>query len=228
MFFASALVIYALLAQAALAAPRGFGSILEERVARRRSGLQTSVLTSNASMSPEVAVSRRSGNWAGGVSSMLISVPTSAWKIVTGTFVVPTAPSLPSTTILPDKIYSVDIWVGIDGSLCKTGLLQAGVNIEFDQKTERMTFNGRFQLRTVYKPSTGFFVAWYSLDSGKNAPPGSDEPGAVDLSQSQLPISPGDTVTVIVTGTATNAGSITIINQSQELVRFCPRCKRNC
>lgn len=61
-----------------------------------------------------------STNWAGAV---LVGT---GYQSVTGTFTVPT-PKMPAGGS-PDTKYEASAWVGIDGSTCKTAILQTGIN----------------------------------------------------------------------------------------------------
>ncbi len=58
-------------------------------------------------------------NWSGAI------VQGNGFNYVRGTFVVPTIEMPPGGD--PDTLYGVAIWVGIDGDLCQSGLIQAGV-----------------------------------------------------------------------------------------------------
>jgi len=76
---------------------------------------------------------------------------------------------------------AVSLWVGIDGYTAESPLIQAGVNVEYaDDGTE------------VYN----VFTEWYYNGS----------PGPVTLEAEDFSVSPGDTITVQVTG---NAGAAT-------------------
>ncbi|KAM6491284.1 Peptidase A4 family domain containing protein [Amanita muscaria] len=110
-----------LLSTAAFVAPEGAIPHLSRRSASRQSnplqrlsgntGLKAATNTSTVAYS--------SSNWAGAVWN---SYPPNTFSKVTGTFTVPT-PSAPNG--------DASVWVGIDGSTCKTAILQTGIDISY-------------------------------------------------------------------------------------------------
>ncbi|KAI0058826.1 hypothetical protein BV25DRAFT_1840686 [Artomyces pyxidatus] len=131
MVFAAALVIPALLATAAFAAPSR-DIRMANRLARRRAGGahqgrpidKIGVAGANATGTPEYST-----NWSG----VVYNEPQGTFTSVTGTFVVPT-PQVPddSSSSGGDGSYSASAWVGIDGDSCSNAILQTGVDFTVD------------------------------------------------------------------------------------------------
>ncbi|KAI0057445.1 hypothetical protein BV25DRAFT_1902681 [Artomyces pyxidatus] len=128
MVFAAALLLPALLATAAFAAPSS-DVRMANRIARRRAGgahesrpvNKIVPVNATASSSPEYST-----NWAG----VVYNEPAGTFTAVTGSFVVPT-PKVPSTKGSGGE-YSASAWVGIDGDSCSNAILQTGVDFNVD------------------------------------------------------------------------------------------------
>ncbi|KAF8309299.1 hypothetical protein DL93DRAFT_2063102 [Clavulina sp. PMI_390] len=119
--FAKFLLVNALLATAALAAPSS-SSRMADRIARRRNGsarqskpverIEENLAAGNTS---HVSYS---SNWAGAV----LSSAAGTYKSVTATFTVPQPSGFTLTS------HSASAWVGIDGDTCENAILQTGVD----------------------------------------------------------------------------------------------------
>ncbi|KAI1089383.1 peptidase A4 family-domain-containing protein [Rostrohypoxylon terebratum] len=93
-----------------------------------------------------------SSNWAGAV---LIG---SAYKTVTGTFVVPT-PKVPSGGS-SSTTYSASAWVGIDGDTCQTAILQTGV--DFTVKGSSVSYDAWYE----WYPDYAYDFSGISISAG--------------------------------------------------------------
>ncbi|KAJ7119064.1 peptidase A4 family-domain-containing protein [Mycena epipterygia] len=138
MFFAASLLSYVLLATTAFAAnPR-----LESRIARRRDGAHMSGPMCPTGLSNLVKVGNSShiafsSNWAG----TAFESPAGTYKLVTGTFVVPTlkVPAGGSSS----STFAASAWVGIDGDTCGSAILQTG--IDFTISGGRFSFDAWYE-----------------------------------------------------------------------------------
>jgi hypothetical protein len=83
----------------------------------RKNGLSIPLSDNN---SLDSAATNYTANWAGAV---LVG---SGFQSVVGTFTVPTPKIPPGGT--PDTRYEGSAWVGLDGSTCRTAILQTGIN----------------------------------------------------------------------------------------------------
>jgi hypothetical protein len=184
MKFSAILLSTALLATAALAAPRG-QSGLAERVARR-AATRTTRRSQPLNKVDAPAVSELlpntntsnvqfSSNWAGAVYE---SPPSGTFTAVSATITVPrpTAPPGSST----GGLFAASAWVGIDGDTFQNAILQGGVDFEFE--------GGEVG-----------FVAWYEYFPDF----------AHDFS---LTVSQGDVISMAVHKTSSTAGTVTIEN----------------
>lgn len=137
---ATVLIANVLLATSALAAPRGKGSNLANRVARRAGAHQSKPLQLSegpAAQNSNISNVEYSSNWAGAV----VITSAGAYKSVTGTFIVPT-PKEPSGGS-SSTTYSASAWVGIDGDTCDSAILQTGV--DFNVKGTSVSYDAWYE-----------------------------------------------------------------------------------
>jgi len=173
----------AVLATAALAAPRSQGG-LAERVARRAATRTRSSQPLNKVEAPAVSELlpntntsnvQFSSNWAGAVYE---SPPSGTFTAVSATITVPRPTAPPGSS--GGGLFAASAWVGIDGDTFTNAILQGGVDFEFE--------GGEVA-----------FVAWYEYFPDF----------AHDFS---LTVSQGDVISMAVHKTSSTAGTVTIEN----------------
>ncbi|KIY47138.1 hypothetical protein FISHEDRAFT_66179 [Fistulina hepatica ATCC 64428] len=129
-----------------LAASRGHGRGLAERVARRQAGRHLSHPMNRVESSSNQTGVEYSSNWAGAI----LVADSATYTAVKGKFTVPT-PSVPDDTSSYASNYSAAAWVGIDGAdNCSDAILQAGLDFTIDTNLGNISYDAWYEWYPAY------------------------------------------------------------------------------
>ncbi|CAK5263504.1 unnamed protein product [Mycena citricolor] len=124
-----------------------------------------------------------SHNWAG----VVVEAANGTFQSVSGSFIVPNLADGPAKT---DNSAS-SAWVGIDGTICETAILQTGIDFYWSPY-----FPNHVDMYPWYEYWPGFEADWYDVT-----------------------VNIGDAVTVNATVTSASSGTVSLVNHSQGWVR---------